>query len=172
MSNEYKEWINDLKNAQEGTPDHNRWLCIEYPFLIPRNRWTDEEVEDYDFTWTELDAMPEGWRKLFGEHMCAEIAAILKKADYLDKYRIIQIKEKYGSLRWYDAGVPVKISEELDALIRFYEILSERTCIVCGAPATRITTGWISPYCDNCISKDEDSVPIKEWFKWFKGDIK
>ena len=147
------------------TIEQNRKLVEAFPFLQPRNRWTDEVVEDYDYTWTELDAMPEGWRKLFGEHMCAEIAAILKKANYLDKYRIVQIKEKYGSLRWYDAGVPAEISEELNILIRCYEILSERTCIVCGAPATRVTTGWISPYCDNCVSKDENSVPIKEWLE-------
>lgn len=147
------------------TIEQNKKLVEAFPFLLPRNRWTDEVVEDYDYTWTELDAMPEGWRKLFGELMCTEIAAILKKANYLDKYRIVQIKEKYGSLRWYDAGVPIEISEELDILIRFYEILSERTCIVCGAPATRITTGWICPYCDNCVNKDEDNIPIKEWFK-------
>ena len=24
MSNEYKDWIDDLKNSPEGTPDHNR----------------------------------------------------------------------------------------------------------------------------------------------------
>ena len=147
------------------TIEQNKKLVKAFPFLLPRNRWTDEVVEDYDYTWTELDAMPEGWRKLFGEHMCAEIAAILKKANYLDKYRIIQIKEKYGSLRWYGSGVPVEISDELNILIRCYETLSERTCIVCGAPATRITTGWISPYCDNCVSKDENSVPIKEWLE-------
>lgn len=147
------------------TIEQNRKLVEAFPFLLPRNRWTDEVVEDYDYTWTELDAMPTGWRNAFGEQICAEIAAILKKANYLDKYRIVQIKEKYGSLRWYDAGVPIEISEELDTLIRFYEILSERTCIVCGAPATRITTWLISPYCDNCVSKDENSVPIKEWLK-------
>ena len=45
------------------------------------------------------------------------LLGILKKANYLDKYRIVQIKEKYGSLRWYDAGVPIEISEELDMLI-------------------------------------------------------
>lgn len=115
------------------TIEQNKKLVEAFPFLLPRNRWTDEVIEDYDYTWTELDAMPEGWRKLFSEHMCAEIAAILKKANYLDK--------------------------------QCYEILSERTCIVCGAPATRVTTGWISPYCDNCVSKDKNSVPIKEWLE-------
>ncbi len=147
------------------TIEQNRKLVEAFPFLLPRNRWTDEVVEDYDYTWTELDAMPEGWRKSFGEQICEEIAKVLKKANYLDKYRIIQIKEKYGSLHWYDSSVPIEILDEINHITKKYEDISERTCIVCGAPATRITTGWICPYCDNCISKDENSVPIKEWFK-------
>lgn len=47
-------------------------------------------------TYTELDAMPKGWRKCFGIQMCKEIKASLKRSNYLYKYRIMQIKEKYG----------------------------------------------------------------------------
>lgn len=45
---------------------------------------------------TELDAMPDGWRKAFGIQMCKEIKQELKKYNYLYKYRITQIKEKFG----------------------------------------------------------------------------
>ena len=34
---------------------------------MPRNRWTGEVPEDYDYSYTELDSMPDGWRKAFGE---------------------------------------------------------------------------------------------------------
>lgn len=34
MSNEHKDWYNDLKNTLEGSPDYNRYLCMEYPFLL------------------------------------------------------------------------------------------------------------------------------------------
>ena len=73
MSNEYKDWIEDKKNAPIDSPDHNYWLCYKYPWLIPHNRWTDEEIEDFDFSYTELDGMPEGWKKAFGEQICEEI---------------------------------------------------------------------------------------------------
>ena len=78
MSNELRDWIEDLKNAPIGSEDHNRWLCMKYPWLLPRNRWTDKEIEDYDYSWTELDAMPEGWREAFGEQMCEEIQKVLE----------------------------------------------------------------------------------------------
>ena len=72
----------------------NKRLVEEYPFLIPRNRFTDEIPDDYDYTYTELDDMPDGWRKAFGEQMCAEIKEALGPDIY--DYRVIQIKEKYG----------------------------------------------------------------------------
>ena len=139
----------------------NKKLCKRYPFLIPRNRWTGkitwEKRKNKHIGWwysapysyTELDAMPDGWRAVFGEQLCEELREELIKANYLDKYRITQIKEKYGSLRWYDNGNTEKGYE----IIRKYEKLSYKTCINCGRPATKISTGWISPYCDKCAEK-------------------
>lgn len=98
-------------------------------------------------TFTELDAMETGWRNAFGIQMCKEIKTALKKNNCLRKYRITQIKEKYGSLRWYDTGAP----EEVHKIISKYEQISAKTCIICGKSAKYISKGWISPYCENCI---------------------
>ena len=47
-----------------------------------------------------------------------------------------------------------------------YEELSERTCIKCGKPATKISQFWISPWCDFCSEQINDTcVSIEEWFK-------
>lgn len=141
----------------------NEELIERYPFLTPRNVWTDKIIEDAD--WTLLDDMPDGWRKAFGEQMCEEIREVLIKYDYLDKYRIVQIKEKFGSLRWYDNGAPKEVFDIIDK----YEAISERTCIICGQPATLISKGWIYPFCDCVKSKErynEDYyVPIGEFYK-------
>ena len=158
MDNEFENWVASVS--------HNYWLCYKYPWLVPRNRWTDKEVKDFDYSWTELDAMPDGWRKAFGEQMCEEIQKLLEEADYIYKYRILQIKEKWGYLHWYDNAVPESIKERLNAIIRKYEDLSKRICVKCGAPATKISTGWISPWCDKCAGEIRESfVPIDEWFK-------
>lgn len=132
------------------TKEENQRLVERYPFLLPHNRWTDKIPDDYDYSYTELDAMPEGWRIAFGEEMCEEIRNELIANNYLEKYRITQIKEKYGSLRWYDFGCTEKMLREI---IPKYEERSARTCMMCGKPATRITLGWISPYCDDCVPK-------------------
>ncbi len=142
MSNEYKDWMRDKI-------EDNKELCRKYPFLIPRNRFTDAIPEDFDYSWTELDAMPDGWRTAFGEQMCEEIAQALIKDGYLEKYRILQIKEKYGELRWYDKGA----TQEVYDIIEKYSLRSTEICIECGKPATVITKGWIFPYCDDCAHK-------------------
>lgn len=129
------------------TIEKNKELCKKYPFLIPRNRWTGQISEDYDYSWTELDAMPKGWRKAFGDQMVKDLDEALGK--FRDEYRIAQIKEKYGTLRWYDFGG----TKESHDIILKYELLSQVTCIDCGKPATKISMGWISPYCDECFYK-------------------
>ena len=127
---------------------HAKWLQKYIKFLDWINAYPLQLLHCIP-SYTELDAMDTGWRKTFGIQMCKEIrTALLKKGwKYLFNYRILQIKEKYGTLRWYDANSTKEIFE----IIEKYENLSYHTCINCGKPATKISTGWICPYCDNCI---------------------
>ncbi len=127
--------------------EYNRRLAESYPFLIPRHQGADEPPGDYDYSWTELDAMPDGWRSAFGEQMCEEIRRELLREGGLDEYRVFQIKEKFGSLRWYDNSH----SETLRRIVSKYEDRSTHTCIRCGNPASRSTSGRIAPLCDSCV---------------------
>ena len=135
----------------------NKWYNFWYKVII----WFDTKVLDKILflpSYTELDAMESGWRKAFGIQMCKEIKKELKKHKFLYKYRIVQIKEKFGYLHWYDSGTP-KDSKIYD-IIRKYEQISAKTCGVCGKPATKISKGWIYPYCDDCIG-DRQFTEIK-----------
>lgn len=169
----------------EETKRKNRELCEKYPFLIPSNRWSGiriteasgggywpgnpEEIPEYDYEYTELDELPDGWRNAFGEQICEDLKRELLEAGgekALNDYRITQIKEKFGGLRWYDDGCTDRWYSEI---LPKYETLSERTCIRCGKPATLISTGWISPWCDECAKNIHDRmVPVD---MWFRGDV-
>lgn len=150
------------------TQIENKRLVEKYPFLRPRNRWTGEPVADYDYSFTELDDMPTGWRKAFGEQMCEELLAEVPYTKDPEHYRILQIKEKFGELRWYDAGG----TERTGQIIQRYAVRSARTCIACGAPATEISVNWVSPYCDVCAHgiQYESFVPIDIWFAKQESD--
>lgn len=122
----------------------------KYEWLKVRNVWTDEIIEGY----SREEDIPIGWHKAFGRQMINELNELLIKYDFVDKYRIVQVKEKYGSIRWYDKGVPLEMSQEYYAWLKKYEDLSEETCIQCGKPATHMTKGWIEPLCDDCGRRD------------------
>ena len=136
----------------------NKKLCKRYPFLIVCD-WSGQPL-GYEFTY--LDDMPEGWKHAFGLQMCEDIRRVLVKANYLYDYRVAQVKEKFGTLRFYDCGAPSSIYRELQDAIDKYEEMSARTCIRCGRPATKISLGWISPFCDECAEKFSDRITFKE----------
>ena len=129
----------------------NRKLCKRYPFLIFRDwRTGKKDPRPYDFTW--LDDMEPGWRKAFGIQMCEEIRQDLIKHNFLNKYYIIQIKEKFGELRWYDGGIP--IGSKVWDIIEKYSDISTHTCYVCGAPGKIINdNGWLVTMCSDCYKK-------------------
>ena len=155
-------------NKEEDIPkikEYNRALAAKYPWLLDRE-WEPETdtyyiTEDETYLTTWLDDMPDGWRIAFSEQMCEEIQEELERTNFVDKYSIVQVKEKYGGLRWYTGGVPVNSS--LDEIANKYEELSYITCINCGKPAHWISKGWISPYCTEC--KDKMIANNKGWIK-------
>ena len=152
--------VNNLDKKKQ----FNRELCEQYPFLIPWNRWSGmliteqedggffpgspEAVVPYDYEYTELDDMPDGWRNAFGYQMIEEIRHALIEDGDLDRWRIVQLKEKWARLELYDNGH--KRGSKVPDIIEKYGNMSERTCIVCGRKATRLSRGWICPYCDEC----------------------
>lgn len=97
-------------------------------------------------TWNEWEAVEKGWNKAFGKQYLNDLKKQLKKDKMLYSWRIMDIKEKYGTFRLYcNYG-----SDELYRIIDKYENLSWNTCIKCGKPATHISRGWICPYCEDC----------------------
>lgn len=125
-------------------------LVEKYPFLLERNRWTDKPIPDR-YYFTELDSLPDGWRKRFGTLLCKDLQKVFKQTkfhNFVRNYRISEVKEKYGQLRWYDNGVPEDIYEEYNKIIKYYTKLSENTCVVCGKPGViDWNTYWLQPLC-------------------------
>ena len=73
---------------------------------------------------------------------------------------VLQVKEKYGGLRYYTGGVP----PEFDKLIDEAEARSEVTCEACGEPGSiDWTRGWQSCRCPKC--RKEDDEKNKRWME-------
>ena len=125
MSNEYKDWFCDVMTE-----------------LNTRMR--------------EADFLPEGWTNTFIPKMKQELADVL--GSYVYDFDVLQIKDKYGMMRfywsWADRDYNTaeeqdrnELTNKIETIINKYEVLSANTCVVCGNPAVKMTSGWILPVC-------------------------
>lgn len=140
------------------TKEQNKKLVEEYPFLLPRNVFSDKLIEDYDYEFTWLDDLPDTWRDKFSEPMLKELKEILIEGNYLNEYRIMQIKEKFSTLRWYDNGIPKCVSDKYNDWLLKYEKISGEICFYCGEPAVGRTRGWILAICQECADEKDAKI--------------
>lgn len=140
------------------TKQEVRDILERIPFLYPRNVWSGEKMEDFDFEdIPDAEGLPEGWQRLFLQ-CCEDLVEPLKQNKQLDTFYFTQTKEKYGSMRMYHSGT----SQEAQRILDKYEYLSMHTCCICGKPATKMSLGWVCPYCDehfNSIWRGETIKP-------------
>ena len=129
-------------------------LCEKYPFL----KWygdplymgyTEENGPSETYTWQ--DEIPEGWQKAFCPQIWDELKEILERHNYLNEFRFVQIKEKYGELCLYSG-----LFDEITKWEIKYGKLSEKICIHCGKPAKYMSLGWISPWCEDCAKENNN----------------
>lgn len=65
--------------------------------------------------------------------------------------RAAQVKEKFGTLRFYMTHQ----TEEMSDIIRTAEMKSAKTCEECGKPGKLKGHGWYSLRCSSCWKKDQ-----------------
>lgn len=105
----------------------------------------------------------DGWFDLIWE--CSEKieAEILKMPEEQRKLtKAIQVKEKFGTLRFYMWGHE---NEAINEAIRVAEEKSEVTCEQCGSPGELYGGGWLLTLCKKCAAKSKRSMPYDEWRK-------
>jgi len=91
----------------------------------------------------------EGWNQMLYE-LCTKIQQYITDTPLQSNFRVTQIKEKFGTLRFYCSGT----TETIEHLIDQYEIKSSITCENCGQPGKTVCIdGWYSTLCKMCIFK-------------------
>jgi hypothetical protein len=92
-------------------------------------------------------ACGQGWWPLL-EQLCGTIQHQIdwrqKQGQDCPQVVIEQIKEKFGTLRFYYQGG----DDYIQGAVSFAENLTGHLCEECGAPGTRRSGGWIRTLCD------------------------
>jgi hypothetical protein len=92
----------------------------------------------------------DGWFQLLWD-LSEGIEKILK--DNPDtEFRVAQVKEKFGGLRFY-WSCKAPTYEKIGPLVQEAEKKASETCEHCGEPGKERTGGWIKTLCDACEEK-------------------
>jgi hypothetical protein len=161
--------IMNKRQYKKSIRTRNRKLIEKYPFLLPRNVWTDKVTDNYHYDYTLADDLSDGWRKAFGTQLFDELKKALIETNYMDKFRFEDIKQKFGMLRIYVNPSPQEVLNVLEK----YELLSEHYCEKCGRPAQLTSDGyWLQTICEKCWNREmkyqiekgfrKESIPYDE----------
>lgn len=139
------------------SPHLDESLCTKYPLIFAnRHGSAMETLMCWGFD------CGDGWYDLI-DTLCGEIQhhidnrkrnreVLLKKETFdpnmvpeeIPQVVAVQVKEKFGSLRfYYDGG-----DDYINGVVRMAESMSCKICMTCGKPGEMITKGWWHVACD------------------------
>jgi hypothetical protein len=107
-------------------------------------------------------AVGKGWWPIISS-LCANIQGHInwknKETEVVPQVIVMQIKEKFGGLRFYYEGG----DDQIYGMVRMAESWADGTCEECGKPGKSRNGGWIKTLCDE--HEEERQARYKERFK-------
>ena len=134
----------------------DKLLCEKYPkMMVNRNKNMQETCMCWGFE------CGDGWFNILDQLMSNIQHHIDWNNQNFDKgykqYKQVaqvtldQVKEKFGTLRFYYSGG----DDIIDGMVRMAESMSGCTCEECGNIGKSRGGGWIHTYCESCETKRE-----------------
>ena len=100
--------------------------------IVSYQKWLKDAQEKGDELWAKT---------------CEErLQKAIETAEKRPQVEAVQVKEKYGTLRFYTNHY----DDTINAMINFAEDMSGCTCAKCGAPGKPSKSGWIKVQCNRC----------------------
>ena len=125
----------------------DKLLCEKYPkMMVNRNLPMMETCMCWGF------ACGDGWFNILDQLMGNiqhHIDWKNKKEEVVPQVTLDQVKEKFGTLRFYYSGG----DDVIDGMVRMAESMSGVTCEECGSPGKRVGGGWVRTMCEPCEDK-------------------
>ncbi len=117
-------------------------LCQKYPLIFAnRHQPMNETAMCWGFD------CGDGWFNIL-DQLCLNIQYYIewknKKETVVEQVVADQVKEKFGSLRFYYSGG----DEHIAGMVAMAESMSGVTCEDCGKPGRSRGFGWITTVCD------------------------
>ena len=129
----------------------DKLLCEKYPkMMVNRNKDMKETCMCWGFE------CGDGWFNILDQLMGniqhhidwnnKNFEKGYKQYKQVPQVTLDQVKEKFGTLRFYYSGG----DDEISGMVRMAESMSGVTCEGCGNPGERRGGGWVHTYCTPC----------------------
>jgi hypothetical protein len=123
------------------SPELDKQLCENYPkMMVNRNKDMQETAMCWGFD------CGDGWFNILNQLMGNiqhHIDWKNRKEEVVAQVTLDQVKEKFGTLRFYYTGG----DDVIDGMVRMAEAMSGVTCETCGVPGKRRGGGWVTTLC-------------------------
>ena len=139
-------WFNILNQLMSQIQHHIDWKEKQRAGAINYNEMvTQAKAGNFDLFEETMKALPNDEYK---EKRLAEIVAgdFRSVPESIPQVTLDQVKEKFGTLRFYYQGG----DNEISGMVRMAESMSGVTCEGCGNPGERRGGGWVHTYCTPC----------------------
>ncbi len=134
----------------------DKLLCERYPkMMVNRNKPMTETCMCWGFE------CGDGWFNILNQLMNNiqhHIDWKEKQGKPVPQVTLDQVKEKFGTLRFYYTGG----DEYISGLVSMAEAMSGVTCEECGNPGERHGGGWVRTLCDVHEEKYQESIRARE----------
>ena len=128
---------------------HNRDIAIAYNEMITQCKAGDYTL--FEERYKDIKPENQEWK---AKHLKDIIEGDLRTLpDVVPQVTLDQVKEKFGTLRFYYSGG----DDVIDGMVRMAESMSSVTCEECGKPGTSTGGGWIKTVCVEHGGEDYDT---------------
>jgi len=144
-------WYNILNQLMGNIQHHIDWKEKQRVGAIKYNEMAAQaKAGNFELFEEDMKALPNDEYK---EKRLAEIVAgdFRTVPESIPQVTLDQVKEKFGTLRFYYSGGDDYIS----GMVTLAEAMSGTTCEGCGNPGERRGGGWVHTYCEPCETKRE-----------------
>jgi hypothetical protein len=129
----------------------DEYLCKVYPkMMVNRNKDMKETCMCWGFE------CGDGWFQILNQLMGNiqhHIDWKNRKEEVVPQVTLDQVKEKFGTLRFYYTGG----DDYIRGMVTMAESMSGVTCETCGKPGTQTSGGWIKTVCVEHGGEDFDT---------------
>ena len=139
-------WFNILDQLMGNIQHHIDWKDKQRKWAMDYNEMAAQAKAG------NFDLFEEANKSLTNEEYKNERLAEIVTGDFrqvpesIPQVTLDQVKEKFGTLRFYYTGG----DDVIDGMVRMAESLTEVTCEECGNVGERRGGGWVHTYCTPC----------------------